>query len=907
MGDRFLKLYFLLGLFLMPVCSNAQSIGGGEVSYRLLSTKKYLVTAKVYRQCSGAPLNKLYAFVVSDSFKTAMSMKRTSIMRFDSTCGNPCNIVNDSSNAGYEQHTFTDTVDFNISPYNKYVQAGNCLVEFAVHQFIRSSTQNLASNSSSQSFYLNAMVNICQNIQKNQSPEFTFIPKLYACCNQPFVYNMGIVDSSDFDSLGLELTAPLSDYKTPVSYAGNFTSSIPMTPYCPPAPGVINCRPLPNAKPPRGFYFDKETGDIQFTPTKCDEIGVIKVSVNEYRKDSTNKFVLIGQVSREMFVTLKKCTDNNPSYITGNNKYSVCENKTLCFTIGTTDAPLLPKQTVLDTVTLFGNYGIPGATYTIIDSGAREKDMQFCWKSNKNNGSYQNRFSLMAYDKLCMENISSKGFIVYKKPSLNLQLLLQSKCNMLYYEIINIDSFNNNKKHIVYDVKVKHMTSPTQILLQSSKIRDSVKVQKSGKYYIEVFGNNAAYNCPIVLYDTIEINDIEYKIAHSSDTLFCFNDSVRLTPVPALSNSIRYQWYDSEKGKQIADSGSLYSFLNNNGFRIIHLVTKDKNNCILKDTVRIISRGAMERTPQDTALKVCENELTSIKINRLYGQQPFTISWYINNQYFSNDSTLNFKLANSAKIMVEIEDSFKCPYNENVGINVIKKPKIDMRDTALCYNDTVWISSKVSGTGNYTYEWTLDQNLSTQKGKEFKLNLKGDHLLNLKIKDGYCESQKTILVNFLPLPQFTIISDTVFNKADYITSDLNKTFTRYKWFNGTNTKSNEFWAYTLGTPGNYMIWCEVTDSNGCKSRETLKIRTNGRTIVEQDSYKGLLLYPNPVSNQLTIETQNLLNVEIYNSEGKLVYESRLNIGRNDIDVSTFASGIYTIKIDNGFYKVIKLP
>ena len=46
-----------------------------------------------------------------------------------------------------------------------------------------------------------------------------------------------------------------------------------------------------NAKPPRGFYFDKETGDIIFTPTKCDEVGVIVIQVTEWRKDSTKKWI----------------------------------------------------------------------------------------------------------------------------------------------------------------------------------------------------------------------------------------------------------------------------------------------------------------------------------------------------------------------------------------------------------------------------------------------------------------------------------------------------------------------------------------------------------------------------------------------------------------------------------------
>jgi hypothetical protein len=907
MNFRLIKSYIFLVALLMTFPASSQTIGGGEVYYRLISSKQYLVTAKVYRQCSGAPLNNLQAYVVSDSFKISMNMQRVNIRRLDSACGNPCNIVNDSSNAGYEVHTFTDTVDFNSAPYDQFVKAGNCQVHFAIHQYLRGTTTTLASNSTTQSFYLNAMVDICRNIQKNHSPEFTFIPKLYACCNQPFTYNMGYADSSDFDSLGLDLTTPLTNFKTPVSYVGNFTNQIPMTPYCPPNPGVINCKALPSAKPPRGFYFDKEIGDIQLTPTKCDETGVIKVTISEYRKDSTNQYVLIGQVSREMFVTVKQCSDNYPPYFIGNIRYSVCENNKLCFTTGIKDDPFLPKQTIPDTVNIEYNYAIPGAQVYLIDSSSREKDFGFCWQTSKQTGGYQNRIGLMAYDKNCMLNMRSRGYIITKKPALDIDLKVFTRCNKLYFEILNKDTINHNNKHLVYNVKLRPYTSPSSILFQSSKSKDSFALSKSGQYYVELTANNVIFNCPKVYVDTIDIKDIQFEIGQASDTLFCFNDTVRLSPVPALSNSFQYQWYDSEKGKLPADTGSTYSFLNNTAFRTIHLITTDKNHCLLSDTIRVISRGALERTPKDTAWKVCENELSSIKIWRMYGKPPFTINWYLNNQYYGSDSTLNYKLSKSSPLKIEITDSFNCPYVELANIYVTKKPKITMRDTALCYNDTVWIASGVNGAGPFTYEWKLDQNLTTQKGKDFKLIVKGDHLLKVKVSEGNCSSEKTILVNYLALPQFNILADTVFNKADYIKTDLDQSFAGYKWFNGANTKVNEFWAYTLGAPGMYTIWCDVTDSNGCKSRDALNIRTNGRTSVDETEYSNLKVYPNPVFNNLTIECIHPMTLEIYNSAGQLVIESRLLAGKNDINTEALASGVYTVKIGDVFYKLIKLP
>src|SRR6185503_18162884 len=104
----------------------------------------------------------------------------------------------------------------------------------------------------------------------------------------------------DGDSLSFELGDAMKAKATNISKNSPFTSQIPMTPYCPPNPGTVNCRALPNANPPRGFYFDKETGDIVFTPTKCDEAGPVVIEISEWRRDSaTKKMVLIGVTRRD--------------------------------------------------------------------------------------------------------------------------------------------------------------------------------------------------------------------------------------------------------------------------------------------------------------------------------------------------------------------------------------------------------------------------------------------------------------------------------------------------------------------------------------------------------------------------------------------------------------------------------
>lgn len=71
------------------------------------------------------------------------------------------------------------------------------------------------------------------------------------------------------------------------------------------------------------------------------------------------------------------------------------------------------------------------------------------------------------------------------------------------------------------------------------------------------------------------------------------------------------------------------------------------------------------------------------------------------------------------------------------------------------------------------------------------------------------------------------------------------------------------------------------------------------------------VYPNPFSNELTIEitgNNDVVNFEIIDAQGSLIYKGKL-IEKTTVQTSSFASGVYLIKLENGstfeFKKVIK--
>lgn len=112
-----------------------------------------------------------------------------------------------------------------------------------------------------------------------------------------------------------------------------------------------------------------------------------------------------------------------------------------------------------------------------------------------------------------------------------------------------------------------------------------------------------------------------------------------------------------------------------------------------------------------------------------------------------------------------------------------------------------------------------------------------------------------------------------------------------------------------GTTGNMdidattEIWNFVSlfDINGLIECETLSVNE----IINPKSQ--LIVYPNPLSNQLIVETSNseILPFTIYNLQGKLALKGLIEQGVNTINITTMNPGIYFLKIKNKTIKLIK--
>ncbi len=183
-----------------------------------------------------------------------------------------------------------------------------------------------------------------------------------------------------------------------------------------------------NYKPPIGYYLNPQTGDLIFTPASsncntvgCPWIGVVAIDIIEWRRVG-GVMTEIGRTRRDMQFIAQNCPSNNPPTLSDSGTTSVCEGELICITIRSDDKVSIPppllylRHRILFPLTW--NNGIPGATFTIANPGARLEVGRFCWTPPEGKAStipYQ--FTVTARDNACPVNATyTKSYSIKVNP-----------------------------------------------------------------------------------------------------------------------------------------------------------------------------------------------------------------------------------------------------------------------------------------------------------------------------------------------------------------------------------------------------------------------------------------------------------------------------------------------------------
>ncbi len=167
--------------------------------------------------------------------------------------------------------------------------------------------------------------------------------------------------------------------------------------------------------------------------------------------------------------------------------------------------------------------------------------------------------------------------------------------------------------------------------------------------------------------------------------------------------------------------------------------------------------------------------------------------------------------------------------------------------------------------------------------------------------EGCSANPLSIKVNVFALPKasFTYIlsNDTFY----FLPTDTS--LSNYSWSFGDSSFSNiKTPIHQFAKAGKYLVNLQTFNSNGCSNDTALEVVYAPVGLNELTLNKQAKLYPNPASDFVTLNTENIGNdfiiINVYNVVGALVKSELLNISKQQFNVEDLSSGVYIIEIKN---------
>jgi hypothetical protein len=306
--------------------ANATHVLGSDITYIETSENVYDITINVYRDCRGVAMSMPnITLETPGGSRFNLSVNHDTIINITPTCDTVSSVCNPTntrqSGAGVEKHVFTATVDLNQSIYADLLSPNYFIIHFS--QCCRNSAIN--TGAANNIFYSETRVYNVSGL--NSSPYFYEMPFTRLQVNRPFIQNFGGYDV-DGDSLVFEMTEPLSNSTTVISYSSGFSKLDPFTTFKP--TGVAS--PNPNLNPPVGFHLDQQTGIISMTPTQINEVSVLAMLVKEYRNGQ-----IISESRRDMQFWVEILDNNLAHTVTAPKEVCVMAGDSIDFNVISSD------------------------------------------------------------------------------------------------------------------------------------------------------------------------------------------------------------------------------------------------------------------------------------------------------------------------------------------------------------------------------------------------------------------------------------------------------------------------------------------------------------------------------------------------------------------------------------------
>jgi hypothetical protein len=160
---------------------------------------------------------------------------------------------------------------------------------------------------------------------------------------------------------------------------------------------------------------------------------------------------------------------------------------------------------------------------------------------------------------------------------------------------------------------------------------------------------------------------------------------------------------------------------------------------------------------------------------------------------------------------------------------------------------------------------------------------------------------------------FTLVPDSLIQYHYFIlnnASGIPPISYLWSWGDGT-FDSIDYPSHTYSTAGYYNICLSITDSTGCTSTycDSSNLQKSGNSMISLQVIPGtilainpndfasqIMIYPNPATNYITIESPQQAMVEIFNMNGQVLETILCSNKKTTIDLGKLSPGIYITKV-----------
>jgi hypothetical protein len=240
-------------------------------------------------------------------------------------------------------------------------------------------------------------------------------------------------------------------------------------------------------------------------------------------------------------------------------------------------------------------------------------------------------------------------------------------------------------------------------------------------------------------------------------------------------------------------------------------------------------------------------------------------------------------------------DANGCQNTAQVSITVNPLPTVNVGTTQ---NVCPGIQVTLTASGASTYVW--DNNIIN--GQAFTPNASGIYTVIGTDLNG-CDDTAQVAVNIFTAPSVNLGNDTIvceYNFPYQITATGTPGAT-YSWDNGSTGN-----PISVSVAGTYTV--TITDNNGCTSSDVIVVESDPCAGISEQGM-SIQLYPNPFNENVQISSTESIDaqLEVYGSDGRIVYTTRMNGQHATLSLINLARGNYMVKIvHNGITHVTKL-